>query len=208
MTGLLAGARRERLEDGRTLRLLSALETLEARREAEGLARGDRERALCSNACLLARALERDGKAVFADGEAALRGMAAAEIGALAGRWRAFSRRENPSPEDGEDRVEKLRRELGSDQYERLQWRVLRAFGALPTEARAREMTDREYLWCALNLLLDGEELLDRLCPACRAEAGEGRCPACGASVSAGEAGENAAFDRARFEALARGEAE
>ena len=34
--------RRERLklEDGRELRLLSALEVLEARREAEGLARG------------------------------------------------------------------------------------------------------------------------------------------------------------------------
>ena len=56
--------RRERLklEDGRELRLLSALEVLEARREAEGLARGEAEAALCANACLLARALERDGK--------------------------------------------------------------------------------------------------------------------------------------------------
>ena len=54
--------RRERLklEDGRELRLLSALEVLEARREAEGLARGEAEAALCANACLLARALERD----------------------------------------------------------------------------------------------------------------------------------------------------
>ena len=52
--------RRERLklEDGRELRLLSALEVLEARREAEGLARGEAEAALCANACLLARALE------------------------------------------------------------------------------------------------------------------------------------------------------
>ena len=55
--------RRERLklEDGRELRLLSALEVLEARREAEGLARGEAEAALCANACLLARALERGG---------------------------------------------------------------------------------------------------------------------------------------------------
>ena len=39
--------RRERLklEDGRELRLLSALEVLEARREAEGLARGEALRA-------------------------------------------------------------------------------------------------------------------------------------------------------------------
>ena len=51
--------RRERLklEDGRELRLLSALEVLEARREAEGLAQAPRERALCSNACLLAQEL-------------------------------------------------------------------------------------------------------------------------------------------------------
>ena len=62
--------RRERLklEDGRELRLLSALEVLEARREAEGLARGEAEAALCANACLLARALERGGQPVFAEG--------------------------------------------------------------------------------------------------------------------------------------------
>ena len=49
---------RLRLEDGSELRLLSALEVLEARREAAQLAEGQGERALCSNACLLARALE------------------------------------------------------------------------------------------------------------------------------------------------------
>ena len=92
--------RRERLklEDGRELRLLSALEVLEARREAEGLARGEAEAALCANACLLARALERGGQPVFADGGAALAGLSAREIGALAGRWAAFDRAENPSP--------------------------------------------------------------------------------------------------------------
>lgn len=94
--------RRERLklEDGRELRLLSALEVLEARREAEGLAR-EAEAALCANACLLARALERGGQPVFADGGAALAGLSAREIGALAGRWAAFDRAENPSPRTG-----------------------------------------------------------------------------------------------------------
>ena len=33
-----------------------------------GLARGRRRAALCANACLLARALERSGQPVFADG--------------------------------------------------------------------------------------------------------------------------------------------
>ena len=66
-------------------------------------------------------------------------------------------------------------------------------------------MTDRDYLWCALNLLLDDEEELARLCPACRAEALSERCPVCGGETAGVSAGENAAFDEERFEALKRG---
>lgn len=200
--------RRERLklEDGRELRLLSALEVLEARREAEGLARGEAEAALCANACLLARALERGGQPVFADGGAALAGLSAREIGALAGRWAAFDRAENPSPEDGEERLEGLKKSLEHAPYERLRWRVLQRFGALPTEERAKQMKARDYLWCALHLALDREEELARLCPACRSEAAEERCPACGALRTETAAGQNAAFDEARFERLKRGE--
>ena len=32
-------------------------------------------------------------------------------------------------------------------------------------------MKARDYLWCALNLMLDREELLEQLCPACRQKA-------------------------------------
>ena len=67
------------------------------------------------------------------------------------------------------------------------------------------EMTGRDYLWCALNLLLDGEETLDALCPACRAEAREGRCPVCGAATGDDRTGENAGFDPERFERMRRG---
>ena len=101
--GLLEGMERLRLEDGRTLRLLSALEVLQARREAEELAQGGEELALCANACLLSRALERRGKPVFDSGAAVLAGLSAREIGALAGRWAQFDRAENPAPEDGEE---------------------------------------------------------------------------------------------------------
>lgn len=90
---------------------------------------------------------------------------------------------------------------------ERLRWRVLRTFGALPTEGRARAMKPRDYLWCALNLALDHEEELARLCPACRKEAEEGRCPVCGGAVGEAVAEENAAFDWERFHRLARGDA-
>lgn len=66
-------------------------------------------------------------------------------------------------------------------------------------------MKERDYLWCALNLLLDEEEELVHLCPACRTEAQEGRCPACGGLVSDSDGGENTAFDEARFATLSRG---
>ena len=56
---ILAGQDRMSLGNGFDLRLLSALETLQARREAAELAGDSRELPLCSNACLLARALER-----------------------------------------------------------------------------------------------------------------------------------------------------
>lgn len=94
------------------LRLLSALEVLQARREAGELAREDRERALCSNACLLARALERteDHSPVFADGRAVLAGLTVEEIAALAGRWSRFCRAEDPGPDLSEEELENVKK--------------------------------------------------------------------------------------------------
>ena len=69
-------------------------------------------------------------------------------------------------------------------------------------------MTGRDYLWCLLNLMLDEEEELDRLCPRCRAEAERERCPVCGAEKGSVTGGINAAFDPERFEALRRGRTE
>lgn len=84
---------------------------------------------------------------------------------------------------------------------------MLQSLGALPTEERARAMTGQDYLWCAVHLLLDEEEVLDALCPTCRAQAEAARCPVCGAAAADTVREENAAFDRARFETL-RKEAE
>ena len=66
-------------------------------------------------------------------------------------------------------------------------------------------MTGRDYLWCLLNLMLDEEEELDRLCPRCREEAEKVRCPACGAEMDRMAGGVNDAFDLERFEKLRRG---
>ena len=106
--------RRERLklEDGRELRLLSALEVLEARREAEGLARGEAEAALCANACLLARALEReeDESPVFSDGRAVLAGLTVEEIGSLAARWSVLRRESDPGLNVTEEELENVKK--------------------------------------------------------------------------------------------------
>ena len=95
---ILAEKDRISLENGMDLRLLSALEVLQARREAAQLAGEDRERALCSNACLLARALEKteDHSPVFADGQAVLAALTVEEIGTLARRWSEFHRSADP----------------------------------------------------------------------------------------------------------------
>lgn len=106
---ILAGADTLELEDGRQLRLLSAMEVMEARREAAWLARGDREKALCSNACLLARALEKDGQPLFRDGSQVLEGLTVEEIGALSGRWAAFNREVNPGAAADEQQVGQLK---------------------------------------------------------------------------------------------------
>ena len=68
-------------------------------------------------------------------------------------------------------------------------------------------MKARDFLWCALNLMLDEEEELAQLCPTCRSRAQEERCSACGVPLALTEGGANDAFDETRFEALKRGEA-
>lgn len=69
-------------------------------------------------------------------------------------------------------------------------------------------MRESDYLWCLCNTLLDREEELDRLCPACRTAALEKRCPACGKPAAHSEGWINPAFDQDRFEAMKRGETE
>ena len=98
------------LGDGWKARLLSAMEAMEARVEGEALAAGDRDGALCANACLLARVLLRRGKPAFADGAAVLEELTAKQIGELARRWSAFDRACNPSVLDGEETVEQVKK--------------------------------------------------------------------------------------------------
>lgn len=83
---------------------------------------------------------------------------------------------------------------------------MLKQFHALPTEERARDMKERDYLWCLVHTLLDREEELERLCPECRTETEQESCPRCGRPAAQwGEGASNPAFDPGRFEALKGG---
>ena len=109
---ILAQRERVSLGNGMALRLLSALEVLQARREAGELAGEDRERALCSNACLLARALEReeDKSPAFSDGRAVLAGLTVEEIGSLAARWSVLRRESDPGLNVTEEELENVKK--------------------------------------------------------------------------------------------------
>ena len=104
-----AGPDRVKVKEG-TLRLLSAREVLEARREGDALALDGGERALCRTACLVAKALERGGKPVFESGQAALDGLRVEDIARLADAWAAFNRECNPSPLDGEEEIKRRKK--------------------------------------------------------------------------------------------------
>lgn len=110
LTAFLSPKTKIRLEGGYSLRLLTAMEVLEAHREAQSLASDEKEHALLGNACLLARALERRGRPVFHDGDALLRAMQPHQIASLAARWQTFSQQENPSLSMGDKVVNTLKK--------------------------------------------------------------------------------------------------
>jgi hypothetical protein len=180
--GLTAPAPVRDLGEGKYLRVLPIYDLQAARREALALAEERGDLPLCSNACLVARAVRKEGKALFRSGREALETLTAEEIETLARQWAELDQ-----AEDGwQVGLETWKETLARLPRQRLRWRVLRAFGALPTEKRAREMTDREYLWCAVNLLLDREGREEKPFPT--------------------PAEENPSFDMSRFLALKEGE--
>ncbi|MEG2420075.1 MAG: hypothetical protein RSB55_00890 [Oscillospiraceae bacterium] len=108
---LLAGARELPLMKGYALRLLSAWELLDARREA-ALLQGEigGEASLCSNACLLARALVWEEGAVFSAGKQVLEELTQGQIETLAQRWATWNAAENPSLREGQGRLDALKK--------------------------------------------------------------------------------------------------
>lgn len=103
MRGGLLGLPREReLGRGYTLRLMSAREEMECRREGEELAAEERDGALCANACLLAHVFWKDGYPLYENGAEVLEKMTAGQIAHMAGLWSEFDRECDPGPWDTE----------------------------------------------------------------------------------------------------------
>lgn len=95
------------------MRLLSARETLSLRREiAQEDCRDEEERALRANAALLRRSLRENenGTAVFASAEDVENALSIGEINALVEQYALLDGVENPSCEDGRERVEALKK--------------------------------------------------------------------------------------------------
>lgn len=98
------------MADGTQVRILTAMELLEARREAAELCMREEEAALCANACILAKAWRKDGVALFTSGEAVLQACSAVEIARVAAVWADWEREENPKLSESEGRVDVLKK--------------------------------------------------------------------------------------------------
>lgn len=174
------------------MRRLSAWEALTAWRDAERSRESAAETALWRNACLLSRAVFRDGKRAFADGKAVLAALPPETVAC----WARAYERLCAAPGDAFDGWQERKKQLAADAPGRLRWRVGRLMGLSPR--MAERMSDAQVRDRALELILDQEEALAGLCPSCREAALSSRCPICGSESF----GENAAFDEERFEEL------
>jgi hypothetical protein len=179
----------------------TAAQVLEAKSEAALTAQDAAEEGLISNACVLAKVLRNESGLAFSGGKAVLAALTPGEIGGLSQTLAQLCREGDPGMDTQELDTEGYLEELRGDSAARLRWKVQKAFHALPTEERVREMHPRDYLYCLLHLILDEEEELSHLCPSCRQRAQKKRCACCGASLEECQA-ENPAFDPKRFEEL------
>lgn len=174
------------------LHLISAYDAALAAREAAAYGGSAQEQTVLRAACLLAKALYEGDRPMFPDGLTVARRLPAETLLCWAKAYATLSRAENF------DRWEEEKDRLARDETGRLRWKVLQQFGVLPWEKRAKEMTDGDLLYCILQMVLDSEDALARLCPQCRSDLLTDQCPVCGAV----QYGMNPNFDTARFEEL------
>lgn len=145
------------------VRLISAYETALCLKQAAILA--DKLRAeqmedsavLAKSACLCASCLYDGLGRVFERGEEALLRLTTDEMAAVTESYARLRREDFDLCALGDADVMRLRSALERSALERIRWKVLRALNRLPSEEAVRRMTDGQYLYCYVNLLLDRE---------------------------------------------------
>lgn len=179
-----------------SLRLIPAYDAASALAEAALCGKEGAEALIMRHACLLAKALYLGEERVFSCGMEAAKALPAGTLACWAEAYDRLCR----SSEENFLRWQEEKDRLQEDEKGRLRWKVLRKFGVLPWEDRAKAMQDGDLLHCVLQLMLDAEEELERLCPKCKEDLLAGGCPVCGAV----QYGQNPNFDEKRFEELKR----
>lgn len=145
------------------LRLLSAYEAAVCLREAARLEERlaaeqlDNSAALAYGACLCAGSLYDGLGRVFETGDEALLRLTADEIALVSDQYGALRRSDFDIDGLDGDGLHRLKQAMENAALGRIRWRVLRALRRLPSEGAAKRMTDAQYLYCYIQLLLDGE---------------------------------------------------
>lgn len=161
---ICAGEKREKLTlFGREfeIRLISAYDAavcvtrareLEKRLAAKSVADSA---TLAHNACLTAMCLYDGFGRVFESGDEALLRLTAEELAHIVSRYAALRLGDFDIDSVTPDEMERLRQSMAQSPLNRIRWKVQKAFCRLPSDHALQRMTDGQYLYCYLNLLID-----------------------------------------------------
>ncbi len=137
---------------GAELRLVSADDSMKALCRLEDMeSRGTPEAAFEFLAQIITLALYRDGKRMFPWAYELKQQLDRETIVELAG---IYSRMMDDVSEP--EKLEQLKNAMKSCPGQRLKWRIMRQMGALPADVGS--MTDHDYIFCGVNMLIDGEQ--------------------------------------------------
>lgn len=164
---ICAGERREKIAlFGREfeIRLISAYDAavcvasakeLEKRLAAKSVADSE---ALAHNACLAALCLYDSLGRVFESGDEALLRLTAEELALIVSKYADMRLNDFDIDSVSEDDMERLRQSMAASPLTRIRWKVQKALCRLPSDRSLQRMTDGQYLYCYLNLLIDEAE--------------------------------------------------
>lgn len=136
---------------------LSSAREMEKRLEKKGI---DDSAALSHNACLTAMCLYDSLGRVFESGDEALLRLTADELSCIVSKYADMRHKDLDIDSIDEDEIERLRENMESSPLSRIRWKVQKALCRLPSDASLQRMTDGQYLYCYLNLLIDEAQSL------------------------------------------------